>query len=64
MMPGGCGGLEHTKDFFIGDWLQGIESSFTWTSENDLLGVLFLDEKMVGMKFNKSIIISCKSIDR
>jgi hypothetical protein len=54
MMPGGCGGLEHTKDFFIGDWLQGIESSFTWTSKNDLLCVLFLDKKWLGWNSRKT----------
>jgi hypothetical protein len=63
MMPQGLGGLEDAKHLFIRGWLQRIEAAFTSAFEERLPRHLLLDEKMIWMKFEKDIIITCKAIN-
>ena len=64
MMPQGRRRLDDTKRLFICRRPQRIQPSFTSASEEGSLHHLFLDRKMVGMKFKKNIIISCETIHR
>jgi hypothetical protein len=57
-MPQGAGRLDNTKHLFIRR-LQRIEPPFTSTAEEGSLRLLFLDGKMIWMKFKVNIVVTC-----
>ena len=64
LMPQRVGGLDDSKHLFIRRGREGVEATFTFAGVENSLRLLFLNDKMVGMKFKKCIIVTNETINR